>query len=689
MQHDKIYDPSKGQTEGFQSENTHRCTNEPADKDNQDIPRKLELLINCVGLGENQIDVLLSLLPIGISISTDISCREITHNPVAASFLRIPDWDSLSHSADTPPSVRILRNGIELSPDEMPMQRASWFGEIITGDELEFVWEDGTCKTSLWNAKPLYNDTGIITGAIAVFEDITTRKKMEKELKAYQEHLSELVEERTKQLERANSDLHREIAKHLITEQALSLSEIKYANIFHYCPDIITISTVKEGRYVEINDAFTELTGHKRHESIGHTVIDLGVWAFPSERDVMVQQIQEQGSIRNFEMHLRVKSGEVRVCIVSGGIIDIEGEPHLLCVIKDITERKRMEEKLRLSEDRFSKAFHVSPTPMCISTLEEGRVVDINDSYCRVIGYSFNEIFGRAVNELGIWVNETDRTLVIKKIMKMESVRNREIHFLNKSGEIRLGLFSAVRLDIDGQLCLLNSLLDVTELKKMEVEMTRLDRLNLVGEMAASIGHEIRNPMTTVRGYLQILRENKDYIKEIDYFDLMIEELDTANSIITEFLSLANNKMVEIKPGNLNSVINKLLPLVQANAMIKDQYIKVELNSLPEVLLDEKEMRQLILNLVYNGLEAMSSSGSVTIKTFIEKGKVVLAVEDQGCGIDHELLDKLGTPFFTTKEHGTGLGLAVCYRIAGRHNAKIDIETSSAGTIFYIRFPHL
>jgi len=229
--------------------------------------------------------------------------------------------------------------------------------------------------------------------------------------------------------------------------------------------------------------------------------------------------------------------------------------------------------------------------------------------------------------------------------------------------------------------------LDITEQKIFQREVERLDRLNLVGEMAASIGHEIRNPMTTIRGFLQILRENKVYIEEIEFFDLMIEELDRANSIITEFLSLAKNKIVEKTPLNLNSIISKSLPLIQAKAISRDQYIKLEMDDLPNLLLDQKEIRQLILNLVNNGMESMNSAGDVTIRTVVEKGDVVLSVQDQGHGIEHELLDKLGTPFITTKDQGTGLGLPVCYRIAVRHNAKIDIETSSTGTTFYVRFP--
>jgi signal transduction histidine kinase len=233
---------------------------------------------------------------------------------------------------------------------------------------------------------------------------------------------------------------------------------------------------------------------------------------------------------------------------------------------------------------------------------------------------------------------------------------------------------------------LLSFAMDITERKQMEIEMTRLDRLYLVGEMAASIGHEIRNPMTTVRGFLQIMRENKNYVQEREYFDLMIEEIDRANSIIREFLSLAKNKIVELKPTNINSLIGNISPLLQASARLQNKGIQIELDDVPDLLVDEKEIIQLIYNLVNNALEAMTAGGNVTVKTSVENENVVLGVSDQGHGIAYEVLKKLGTPFFTTKEHGTGLGLAVCYGIASRHKAKIDIETSSSGTTFYVRF---
>jgi|LSQX01.1.fsa_nt_gb signal transduction histidine kinase len=228
---------------------------------------------------------------------------------------------------------------------------------------------------------------------------------------------------------------------------------------------------------------------------------------------------------------------------------------------------------------------------------------------------------------------------------------------------------------------------DVTEIKQMEAAMTRLDRMHLVGEMAASIGHEIRNPMTTVRGFLQMLSGKDVYHEDIESFELMIEELDRANAIISEFLSLAKNKLVKLEMNNLNDIVLNIFPLIKAQATAQDMNIQLGLRKIPDTLLDDKEIRQLFLNLVYNGLEAMQPGGTLHIKTFLRNKEIILAIRDQGYGIDPEVLDKLGTPFLTTKADGTGLGLAVCYNIAARHNANIDVITSANGTIFTVHFP--
>lgn len=146
------------------------------------------------------------------------------------------------------------------------------------------------------------------------------------------------------------------------------------------------------------------------------------------------------------------------------------------------------------------------------------------------------------------------------------------------------------------------------------------------------------------------------------------------------------NKAIKLSEHNLQSIVKAIYPLIQADAVRMDHDIKLKLDRVPNLLLDEREIRQLILNLVRNGLEAMLPGGNLTIRTSTDDDDVVLAVQDQGRGINPKTLDKIGIPFFTTKDNGTGLGLAVCYSIAARHDAMIKVETSPNGTIFFVRF---
>ena len=170
--------------------------------------------------------------------------------------------------------------------------------------------------------------------------------------------------------------------------------------------------------------------------------------------------------------------------------------------------------------------------------------------------------------------------------------------------------------------------------------MARLAQLNLVGEMAAGIAHEIRNPMTSVRGFLQLLGDKEECSRYKNYFDMMISELDRANSIITEFLTLARNKAMLLKKQNLVTIIRTLLPLLQKEGIKTDKYIQADLEEVPDLLLDEDEIRQLIINLVRNGLEAMPPGGKVIIRTYTEDNEVVFSVQDEGKGISAEVLEK-------------------------------------------------
>jgi len=241
--------------------------------------------------------------------------------------------------------------------------------------------------------------------------------------------------------------------------------------------------------------------------------------------------------------------------------------------------------------------------------------------------------------------------------------------------------------DGKGQLIAVEGIIrDISQRKKLEQMASTFDRMNMVGSMAATVAHEIRNPMTTVRGYLQLLERKEKYQTEKEKFRLMIEEIDRANSIIREYLALSREKFVSLEKCSLNNIIETLFPLIQADATSSKVSATLVLSDIPELPLDKNEIRQLLLNLVRNGIEAMPTGGNLIIRTFLDESNVVLSVSDQGSGIPPDILDQLGTPFFTTKETGTGLGLPICYQIAHRHNANIKIDTSAEGTTFFVYF---
>nr|WP_274528472.1 ATP-binding protein [Paenibacillus piscarius] len=206
--------------------------------------------------------------------------------------------------------------------------------------------------------------------------------------------------------------------------------------------------------------------------------------------------------------------------------------------------------------------------------------------------------------------------------------------------------------------------------------------------MAAGITHEIRNPMAVVRGFLQLMREKSPEDLH-SYYHIVMEELDRANSIINDFLSLAQTRESDKEPVELHLVIEELVPLIWADANLRGQSIELKLGtSMPLLQLNVREIKQLILNLARNAMEAMDAKGVLTLETRELEDTVQLIIRDTGSGIPQSQLQQLFSPFFTTKNHGTGLGLPLCLSIAERHSGTIRVESEvGAGTAMIVVFP--
>lgn len=228
---------------------------------------------------------------------------------------------------------------------------------------------------------------------------------------------------------------------------------------------------------------------------------------------------------------------------------------------------------------------------------------------------------------------------------------------------------------------------DITELSQLRDERGRMERLSLVGQMAASITHEIRNPMAVIRGFVQLIQERSPK-NQFEYFRIIMEELDRANLIISDFLSLAQNRELKMEKASLHATINDLVPLLSADANLRGQTLEIDLcDDLPDMHLNDREMKQLLLNLARNGMEAMEDKGRLRIYTTCSVEEIRVHIADEGAGIPKDKLAHLFEPFYTTKTRGTGLGLPLCLSIAERHNGRIDIDTCEGrGTTFIVTF---
>ncbi|HWR05970.1 two-component system sensor histidine kinase NtrB [Sporomusa sp.] len=224
--------------------------------------------------------------------------------------------------------------------------------------------------------------------------------------------------------------------------------------------------------------------------------------------------------------------------------------------------------------------------------------------------------------------------------------------------------------------------------KANDVEAARISRRDLIGRIAIGVAHEIRNPLTVIKGYLQ-LQEKKSAYCSGDSLAIILQELHKIETFVTDIISLARNKSSQKSPENISHILEKVYPAIQqaaARSGIVTELLVSE--DVPLVNLNAEEIEQLIMNLAYNGIEAMRKNGRLTLGAVPEANGIILYVQDEGRGIPPEQIEQIFDPFYTTKPANTGLGLALSLSIVERHQGQIEIiSTIGAGSIFKIWFP--
>lgn len=475
----------------------------------------------------------------------------------------------------------------------------------------------------------------------------------------------------------------RDITEQREMEQELQRLDLELHQLYHMAEDIIGIADIEARRFIRINPAVERILGYSPEELTNRSYGELFHPDDLAKLDEQRNNFIEQRGVGRFLVRYRAKDESYK-WVSWVGVLHPENK-FSYCIGRDVTQQIETEQRLHQLDRELHQLYAASPDIIGIADRATQRFVAVNPAVERILGYTPEEFISQSYGDIVHPDDSLPTSWTRKDTSEGDSDEFVVCRLSCKDGTHKWISWTGSYDAESGHTYAIGR--DITVQKGMEREMSRLDRLNLAGELAASISHEIRNPLTTVRGYLQLMVRNGFYRTDHETIRLMIDELDRANSIISEFLSVAKTKAIDRRNTSLNEPVTAMLPLIRADAVMTNHRIIADLQEVPDISIDPKEIRQLILNLTRNGLEAMENGGNLTIRTYATDDVVVLAISDQGHGISEHVLERMYDPFFTSKPMGTGLGLSVCHRIAEQHNATIKVDTSGKGTTFSVVFP--
>lgn len=608
----------------------------------------------------------------------------------------------------------------------------------------------------------------------------------------------------------------RDITGRKQVEAKLRESEERFSKIFHASPMGINIFRLSDNCSFDVNEAYLKIVGYAREEVVGHSAAELKVLVDLEARASWMKALGERKSVRNQDMRVRQKSGEIRDALTSIDIIDINGETmgfvvamditerkaaeeklayqaHLLANVsdaltasdekfnltawncaaeqmfgwkaeevlgkpgaeifrtefigieraevfrsvmetgafrgemiqyrkdgtpifvegntfalrdengkitgfvtatRDISERKQAEDELRQSRENFAKAFNSNPAAIAITRLVDGKFININPAYTRIMEYEPAEILDRTAAELNIYVHPDERAQVIQQLREQGTVQNYELLVRTKSGETRSIVVSMEPLLYNEEECILSVFIDISERKIMEME---LQRSNAELEQFAYVAsHDLQEPLRAVAGMVQLLQQR--YQSKLDeradeYIGHAVEAATRMQSLINDLLEYS--RVNRLGKSFENTATEKSLHNALANLQtaIRESNAEITHDPLPSLMVDPAQLTQLLQNLIGNGIKFR---GERPLHIHIGAKKIEQAwqfsVSDNGIGIDPKYYERIFLVFqrlHTRREYpGTGIGLALCKKIIERHNGQIWVESQPGlGSTFYFTIP--
>ncbi|MBN2586080.1 MAG: PAS domain S-box protein [Candidatus Fermentibacteraceae bacterium] len=486
-------------------------------------------------------------------------------------------------------------------------------------------------------------------------------------------------------------------------------AEDKFTKIFMAAPNCIAIIRLDDGVIADVNSGFEDITGWKRSEAIGRNSTEMGLWLDPVELDSMTTILRDGSDFINWEFKFRNKAGDLRDGVYSARSILIENEQHYILILQDVTQSKRADESLRLTQFAMDRA------PDSILWVDDqGGIIYANQAACSSMGFTQEELLSKKVFEIDPDFPEEGWEQHKVDLQRMGRMRFEGRHRTKEGGIFPVEVTTNY-VEYKDRFLGIAFDRDTTERRKAQEEQERLQnrlfqaqKMESLGILAGGVAHDFNNLLQIISGNIEMLLNEKDQDHpDVERLETAARSIDRAGGLVQQLLLFGRKAVVQRMPLNLNHEVNEALQILERTIPKMIRIKRYLADDLWPVSADPIQVEQVLLNLGANSVDAMPGGGELKVKTgnilldeahhgdiedIPNAGYVLLTVSDTGCGMSPDTLNHMYDPFFTTKEagRGTGLGLASAYGIVKAHGGYIRCQSEpGAGSKFRIYWPAL
>ncbi|WP_394140911.1 PAS domain-containing sensor histidine kinase [Cytobacillus oceanisediminis] len=432
-----------------------------------------------------------------------------------------------------------------------------------------------------------------------------------------------------------------------------------------------------ENRFIRVNHMYTVIFGYTEKEVIGKKFTE---FQNPEEvkgiiklvklgkvySNVMTQRYHQDGSVLDISVsYSPFRNSKGRIIAV-------------LAIFRDMTDLKSMERELRKTRELYDLITE-NTTDMIKVFKKDQILIYASPSHEKVLGYSPRQLIGKNCCIVMSPEEKENFDKVFQQLLETGEPQLIETKLIAADGRtVFVETSISPILNDEGEIELFVAVgRDITDRVNNDAALRNLDRLSIIGQLAAGVAHEIRNPLTSLKGFSKLLQSSVNQDKQDDYLSIIMEELDRIDMIVNEFMSLAKPQAIEFEKGNLISILESTINVLHPQALLHNVQIQLDYGEDDIVLLcSPHQLKQVFVNFLKNAIEAMPNGGNVHVSAQKQDNRrVKIAFSDEGPGIDTHLLSYLGTPFYTTKDKGIGLGLTVSNKIIQEHNGSMRIES--------------